>query len=120
MHIGVGFAEETSTATGSVINGFANLGLHALYNSAYQRSRGIIFATITARIAHLTQTVFIDLSHFVAIFRCLELQFINALYHITQVIATRYLVFDIGKDDAYPVFYGVGFIFLRKLLQVWE
>src|SRR5690606_33320914 len=87
------FAQETCTSTSTVINGFANLWVYHFYNRSNQRTRCVVFPTVSPCVAHIFDFVFVQVAHFVFLCVSTKTQFINTVYYFTQIVTALYAVF---------------------------
>jgi hypothetical protein len=114
-----GFAEEPGRACRAVIDSFPDLRLHHLDDGLDQRARGVVFAAVASGVAHVLDLVLIEAGHFMLFRMGAKFQLINALNHVSQVVATLNLVFDLAEDFADFILNRVRpFGFGLKLLQI--
>ena len=96
-HEVVCFAKESSTTHSAVVDSFANLGIHHLYDAFDQWARSVIFASVASSIAHVLDFVFVQAAEFVLVCVAQELEFINFVHYVTQSITTLHLVSQLAK-----------------------
>ena len=121
LHVGVGFAKEPGTSASRVEHGLANFRVDDADDGADKRTRRVVFAAVTACVAHPADFVFVQVAHLVLVFAALETQRVGIPQDFTKVVAARYFVAEFTEDFANLVLQrlrrGGGFL---KLFEVRE
>ena len=106
LQIVEGLAEKAPRATGTVIDGLADLRSNHLDHGTDERARGVILAAVAAGIAHALDLLLVERGEFVLLHLRPETQLVDVVNDLAQVVAAGNLVFDLAENLADFVFNG--------------
>lgn len=92
----------------AVIHLVADGGSNYLHDGFYERAGRVVFAAVSARVAHVLDFVFVQVRHLMLFSVGTKAEFINTINDFAQVIAALNLVFQLAENLADFVFDGVG------------
>ena len=92
----------------TVIDLVADCGRNHFHDGLDKRTGCVIFAAVSARVAHVLDFVFIQVRHLMLFGMGTEAQFINQVDDFAQVIAALDFVFQLAENLTDLIFDGVG------------
>ena len=101
-------AQKASRTDRAVINLVADGGSDHFHDGLDQRTRRVVFAAVSSRVAHVLDFVFVQMRHLMLFGMGTKAEFIDAIDDFPQVIAALNLVFQLAENLADLIFDGVG------------
>ena len=103
-----GFAQKACRTDRAVINLIPNFRGDHLYDGFNKRAGRVIFAAVSACVAHVLDFVFVQMRHLMLFSMGAEAEFINPVDDFPQVVAALNLVFQLAEYLSDFVFDGGG------------
>lgn len=73
--------------SGAIVDALADAGLYDLDDSADERARSVVLATVASGVVHVPDFGFVEMREFVFLSLRAELQFVNVVEDVAQIVA---------------------------------